>query len=132
MLIHELLPGEEREVSVYAADVYSLEKVKLAPGTRYEMYCDPDQSWVDFFIPVSPNGYWNFLADMMGKRIHNAPTFALCGSYDENEGNLVHFGAGKHLLNADKETILSFFANDVLGYYHNNSGSIRVILRRLQ
>lgn len=131
MLIHDLTPGQTRELSVYATDVYSLEQIKLTPGKRYELSCDVNQYWTDLIIPASPNGYWNLLADFMGKRVPDAPTFSLCGSFNADESRLRHFGAGTHILQPDEDVVLSFFANDVPGFYHNNYGFIRVQVRCL-
>lgn len=54
----------------------------------------------------------------------------ICGCYNKNEQMLFSIGTYKNVTMVHNG-IISFFPNDVMGFYKNNKGSLVVIVKRL-
>jgi hypothetical protein len=114
-----------------AKELYSEHTLYVKSGEEYEFFCDPDQHWKDWFVTANPDGYFNPLALLMGLRAITAKCFCLCGAFDRDDSTSFPIGS-KNIVRMQKMGLLSFFANDVKGFYGNNSGSIKLNITRLQ
>jgi len=128
---HRLSVGEQKTLLLYARDVYSKEKLLIAPNEIYLFFCDEDQFWADWFIRTTPKGYFNLLASIKGLRVRKVNCFCLCGAYNESDAGAFAIGM-HHELTMQQAGTLSFFANDTAGYYHNNKGSVTVHIERIR
>ncbi len=128
---HRLSVGEQKTLLLCAKDVYSKEKLLVSPNEVYLFSCDEDQSWADWFIKTTPKGFFNPLASIQGLRVKKVKCFCLCGAYNQSDEGA--FAIGMHNeVTMQEAGNLSFFANDTAGYYHNNKGSIKVTIERIQ
>lgn len=128
---HRLSIGEEKTLLLSAKDIYSKETLAVSPGERYLFFCDEDQSWADWFIKTTPKGFFNLLASIQGLRVKNVKCFCLCGAYNQSDAGAFAIGMRREATIQEAGS-LSFFANDTAGYYHNNKGSIKVNIVRIQ
>ena len=129
-VVHRLSPGETSLIKVKASNIYSTDQLEVVEGEVYKIWCNKGQWWVDLFIPTTPDGYLNPIANMFGQRIKGVKCMCLCGTYnnDDTDG----FAIGNKLeFKIIKTALLSLFANDVPGYEWNNLGSIEVNIERI-
>jgi len=128
---HRLSVGEQKTLILCAKDIYSGEKLLINPNEVYLFFCNEDQTWTDWFIRTTAKGYFNLLASIKGLRLKHVKCFCLCGAYNQSDAGA--FAIGMHNEVTMREAgNLSFFANDTAGYYHNNKGSIKVTIERIQ
>ncbi len=84
--------------------------------------------WVDWWIPCGPDGYRNFLADILDvePRVADYPWFCLMGTVQDKDGDTLEtFPIGRgctHAFGMSGDVIV--FANDKLNMYGNNKGAI--------
>lgn len=129
---HSLSPGETRSLIIWASDYYSRNKLVIEPGQTYHFAVSPADWWVDMVVVTNAKGYNNHLIDWRKLRIRvpGAKCFALCAAMNENDATA--FVVGTETRTTFPENgILSFFANDVKGYYGNNWGKITLEVLRL-
>lgn len=130
----KLSVGEERKIKVPAAELYSPESIEVLAGQEYEFTCKGSQVWIDFFIPTHPKGYNNRLANVGKKelRLKTAKCFCLCGVYNKKDATAFAIATqAKQIVPAGCDGELSFFANDVLGFYWQNWLSVEVVIKRI-
>lgn len=130
-IIHTLQAGDSLSVYIYARDRYSRHSLAVNAGEQYKITSAADQRWVDLFIPASPNGYGNVLANWFGQRVKGAKCFCLCAAYNYDDNGAFAIGTD-HTFIASVTGTLSFFANDVPGYDWNNWGKILVTIYRIK
>lgn len=130
MASYSLNPSERSEIPVDSKLRYSSDTLKVKTGEKYRLSAKPEQRWKDWFISTSPNGFANPIATLAGLRVKKARCFCLCGCYDHNDVDAFPIGTLKEE-SIRRDGILSFFANDALGYYKNNSGVIILSIERL-
>lgn len=130
-MTHELNKGDTIKIRVKAGDAYSPDQLKIAVGEAYRVWCDKGQWWVDLFIPSTPMGYYNPVANMFGQRVKGVKCLCLCGAYNNSDVGAFAIGTN-HEFTIEQDTTLSFFANDVPGYEWNNLGSIVVNIERVK
>lgn len=124
--------GESVLLTIHAKHLYSSERIRVEAGETYHISCEPNQKWKDWFWRSSPKGFFNPLAILAGLRLKRTPCFCLCGAYNENEKHLFAIGLDAQTTVPVGQTSLSFFANDAAEYYDNNSGSIKIVVRRVR
>lgn len=104
-----------RERQVHALDVGEGEVWSFSAEGR----------WIDWFIGCGPDGYRNFIADMVSvhPRAPDARWFCLMGSY-EGEGEApfpIGRGCTRRFTRAGR---IMVFANDLPSMYWNNRGKV--------
>lgn len=116
-------------ITLFAEDFYSRDSFEVQAGIRYQIICDANQSWRDWFVPSSPLGYNNFLAKLFGLRLKTAKCFCLCGVFDKLEETSFRIGTLSDIEPQETDKILYFFANDYKKAYWNNYGSIDITIK---
>lgn len=130
-VIHKIAIGETQQLPVYAREKYSRNCLQVQTGEQYHIWCDNGQRWIDLFIPATPAGYHNPVANLAGQRLKGAKCFCLCGAYNNEDKNAFAIGSDATVV-ITEDGILSFFANDVPGFDWNNWGKIMVRVSRLK
>jgi hypothetical protein len=99
--------------------------VRLVAGTRYRLRATG--RWRDASIETDPAGYVsvNLLQRLTERwrRAPAAPWFALVGAIDRRKETLFVIGTGS-TVQAPATGQLTCFANDLRGFYFNNSGAV--------
>ena len=81
--------------------------------------------WTDWFVRCGPNGYRNFLADILSVRpvADEFPYFCLVGQVGSGERFRIGRGSTHTFKMSGRLTV---YANDAKGFYWNNRGSVRL------
>ena len=126
---HKLNIGDQVTLTIRARQPYSDETIDVKEGEVYNVHCHEKQYWIDLFIPASPAGYYNPLANLVGQRLKGTKCFCLCGVYDRNDTTAFEIGKGRNIT-CQLTANISFFANDVPGFDWNNWGKITINVKR--
>ncbi|MFD2523047.1 hypothetical protein [Emticicia soli] len=124
--------GESVLLTIHAKQIYSSERISVSAGETYLISAEPNQRWKDWLINTTPKGFFNPLAILAGLRLKRTPCFCLCGAYNENEKHLFAIGLDAQTTVPARQSSLSFFANDAIRHYDNNSGSIKIKVYRVR
>lgn len=121
--------GETRTLTIQAADLFSPDSILTEPNEKYTIEALPNQTWMDWTVSSSPDGYFNLFDEILGQRVKGVKYLCLCGAY--NSDIKTGFGIGKGPANiVALGGALSFFANDSPTAYWNNHGSIKINVTR--
>lgn len=121
--------AETITLTINAADRYSASMLAVNNNEQYTFKVNSDQKWKDWYVSANADGYFNFLAALLGQRVKGAKCFCLCGAYDEDDSTAFVIGSFKTIV-INKNGTINFFANDSRGFYFNNSGSIQLSVTR--
>lgn len=122
--------GKEINIKVNSIELDSSEPViTVNAGEIYEISVNANQFWCDSFVRTSPDGFFNPLLLLSGRRLKGVK--CLCGTINADENNHFKIGSGIHLFTMPQSGKLFFFANDSIKHYSNNSGSISLVLKRI-
>jgi hypothetical protein len=127
-----LAPGEKKVVSASARERWNHTGVAVTAGEVYEFAVVAGSVWKDASHEVSASGYeLPRLAMFRPFRRHKeAPWFELIGGIGESEAATFRIGERNTVtMNSTGELVL--YANDAGFMYWNNSGSIKVNVRRV-
>jgi hypothetical protein len=106
--------------------------ITLEGGNRYSF--EAEGEWKDAKNACNADGWtprWNKLAMMLvelSKREKGQPLFKLIGAIDKKRPYIVLGTRGSFVAPASGE--LFCFANDVPGFYRNNSGKVKLRVQR--
>lgn len=155
-LAKHLAVGESKTVSVDSKCVFDFSGIVVDEGAEYTFTPIQGDQWKDDSIPCDATGWpadisrgksifdrikENILESrMVGllRRVREARWFELCACTDVDECTAFPVGHGQyatHPWTAPSTSPLCFFANDALhplNKYHNNNGSIRVVVNRIR
>jgi hypothetical protein len=130
-----LAVDDHRLFRVRAHEPLNRTELVVSPGEVYSI--QPRRGcWVDWFIPCGPAGYHTPWTDRFKSKLRNphAPFFALMVTVgdDDSGSQAVVTPEHPHLarLEPSKQGKLTFFANDITGWYWNNWGAIEVQVTR--
>jgi hypothetical protein len=139
-MIHQLKLGESTSMIIDSKDFFSKEKLAVATAEIYNFSVEGKQYWCDSIIKTNANGFNNimivinnfFSKKKVALRLNGIDTkcFTLCGCLDENDNIGFRIGTFSQVA-ITHSGILSFFANDVAGFYHNNRGTITLTIKRI-
>ncbi len=108
--------------------------IKLEAGHAYCLIVSGNQSWRDGYIRAcGPDGYCRrtlWLFEPL-RRMSQANWFALIGSVEKNRNTQFVIGSGLAIYHPSKTGNLFCYANDVYGFYWNNSGAISLSIYEL-
>jgi hypothetical protein len=133
----ELAVGDSRTVHVRARIPANPTGLRVTEGSKYEFLVPGDQTWIDFYIRTTADGYsrspLGFVQELFRglKPLPNSNWFVLGGAIDapRNFPFLIGRNSGPVSMPANGELI--FFANDAKGFYCNNRGSLSVQITRV-
>jgi hypothetical protein len=120
--------NQEITVTVHAELYWNESPVVVRRGETYTF--TTTGSWKDAQFECDANGYtvWYLKPVSWMLRLRNKKYFSLIGSLDKE----ADFETGLYLTRTfDKPGRLFFYANDVKGFYGNNSGTVKVTIRRI-
>jgi hypothetical protein len=122
-------PGTEEEVIICASTYWNKTNVDVKPGERYLFTAEGE--WRDLFHKHNADGkLHDSMKHFTGMLRHkNKLFFTLIGSIDREED----FVVGKSLDKTfDRTGRLWFYANDVPLFYWNNTGKLKLKIKRIQ
>lgn len=130
---HSLEPTDVIMLEILAVETFSSQSLLVTAHQKYRIWSDVTQRWYDgYVLSSSPNGFFNIMASIIGKRVKNTPCFCLCGAYDRNDNTGFAIGSNKEFEVPENVSELYFFPNDSKGFYWNNRGSIKIGIERLK
>lgn len=129
--IHTLKQNDVIQLKICAIEEWSSDVIATKAGEKYHVWCNPGESWTDWFIKSSPKGFFNILASIVGLRVKGVKCFCLCGGYQEDINTAFPIENNKEFEVDTAEGQLSFFANDSPNHYKNNKGSIIINVKRI-
>ena len=121
--------------SVRAHELLNHTELLVSPGETYSIQPQKGR-WVDWFIPSGPAGYHTPWTDRFKSKLRNprAPFFALMVTVGDDDAGSRVVATPEHPCLArfepSKQGELTFFANDLRGWYWNNWGAIEVQVTR--
>ena len=120
-------------IIVYARPYWNRTGFAVKAGAVYEL--SASGTWYDASTPSGPDGYLrgNFLQELVSglRRSPRNRWFALMGALDGASNTI--FLIGSHATyTAPRSGELVCFANDVPGFYWNNTGSVTVTIHRIK
>ena len=121
--------NEPKTVLVCSGKFWNDTEIEIQNGDQYKF--EATGKWRDLLFPADADGYTNFYMRLFDKhkRAKNDKWFALIGSVNKSD----YFLIGKHKEMSFTETgNLYCFANDVPGFYWNNSGHLTLVVTRLK
>ena len=133
-----LQPGQGETLPVRAHAFLNWTKILVLPGEVYRIEPVEHKRWVDWFICSGPERYHSHLTDCQRSKLRNpkAPFFALMVTVDDDDAGSVAVATPQQPYLDRFEPLrqgeLTFFANDLEGWYWNNWGSLIVKVTRIQ
>lgn len=124
-------------MQVTSEEHYVATGVLLEPGATYEISAD-DAEWIDSTISSTAAGNpAPALAQQTFQgllRCQEARWFELIGAVGRSDEHLLPIGMGREWTydGTDLDAELQLFANDAIGFYWNNHGSVGVTIKRLK
>lgn len=130
--------GESLVVNVLAKEPWNDTRLQVEPGDTYDLQTLPEQLWEDDTVGNDAEGHanWFFRIYMTPfkplRRAKKVPFFALAGQVGKGPEHKA-FLIGKSL-HWKVTTAGRFYcyANDVKGFYWNNTGAITLIITRVK
>jgi uncharacterized protein (DUF2235 family) len=120
------------DLAVHARAKWNATPIWVSKGERYRVAASG--VWHDASIPCGPAGYESsslgFRLVAPFRRARKANWFALIGTINQTEATSFVIGDGVEI-GVPRDGLLYCFANDLPFMYFNNSGTIRMIVKRL-
>ena len=133
-----LAVNESRTLRIRAHPYLNHAELFVFPGETYAIAPKKGQRWVDWFIRCGPEGYqWSWTDRFKSQlRNPNAQFFALMVTVADDDGASQPVTTHEHSTLDRFEPMqrgeLTFFANDIKGWYWNNWGAIEVQVTRIR
>jgi hypothetical protein len=117
-----------KEIQVCSRQFWNDTAIEIMAGEQYQF--DVTGTWKDLTVKTDADGYSNLYMSLFNKlkRSKENKWFALMGSLDQSG----YFLIGKtNEVSFNQTGKLYCFANDVRGFYWNNSGSVTLKVTRI-
>lgn len=123
--------NQTHEFIVKARHPWNDTELEVTEGEEYEFTANG--KWWDLNFSTTANGYTNSYMQLFDskKRDKENMWFALMGSINKNEEKYYFIGE-KNVVPFQESGLLYCFANDVKGFYWNNFGQLKVLVKRLK
>ena len=134
----QLRRGESTTVETLAEDPWNCAHVFVRRGNVYQFHVPPSQSWHDAWFRVEPDGHasWIYKAYLAPfapfKRASSCGPFVLIGNVGKESTHDAFPIFDKKQWSPPTDGWLFCFANDVPGFYWNNSGSVTFTITRIK
>jgi hypothetical protein len=126
--------GRSATVLVDAREQWNRTGLILTEGQSYSFYVPGEEFWRDGALEVTADGYTRFWLSPFGylKRVPRANWFRLVGQIGHlpSERFVIGMGLSGHAPRVTGELVC--FANDIPWMYWNNSGLIKLTVRRVR
>ena len=130
--------GESLLVNVLAKKPWNDTHLQVQAGETYDLHTLPDQLWEDDTVGVEADGKTNWFFQFYMtpfrplRRAKQVPFFALAGQVGKGPANQA-FLIGKALhWKVTTAGRLYCYANDVKGFYWNNTGAMALVITRVK
>ncbi len=130
--------GEEKTLHICACKPWNASEIQVNQGEQYSFAYDNVVNWVDGTIPSSPTTGWQgtsyqFLGKLVSpyRRSDKSDWYALVGSIGLKEDE-VFFASDTGSVEMKKSGVVYFYANDKIGRYFNNKGTLRLTMTRVK
>lgn len=125
----KLQVGESKTVEIYSKIFWNETDLEILAGEEYKF--DSVGSWKDLLVRCNSDGYVSWYMNLYNnwKRSPGNNWFALIGSLDKRNDFLIGKQSQLSFHNSGK---LYCYANDVRGFYWNNSGQISLTISRIK
>jgi hypothetical protein len=123
--------GDQHSFAIYARSFWNDSGIDLVDAATYEF--SAQGSWTDLFIPCGPGGYSGFLYQKKLDSLLRLPGvnwLSLCGALDQ-DGQTAFLIGQAFRYSTERPGRLYCFANDVPGWYWNNFGCVKVMVKRV-
>jgi hypothetical protein len=125
--------GDTVEFGIFALLRWNDTALKMLNGESYTLTVDG--KWYDATIKSDANGYTsNLLKHRLTARFRRSPKqnwFLLMGGLSMDDRKAFALGAGPTTYTATEDGKLYCFANDLWRFYFNNSGLVKLAVKRL-
>lgn len=125
--------GQSCTATVPARQPWVSTGLYVEKGERYTL--SAAGTWTDKDYKTDPDGYASPKALMRAfewaRRVRKAKWFALIGCIDRKTDTTFVIGKGPGSLEAPVSGVLLCYANDVRGFYGNNSGAVALTIERI-
>ncbi len=121
--------NESKSFTIYSREFWNETDVEIQSGEEYKFVAEGN--WKDLSKETDANGYSNWYMSLFDslKRSRNNQWFALIGSVNKSGGFLI----GKNSqIPFQQNGKLWCYANDVRGFYWNNSGTVLLTVTRIK
>ena len=124
-----LAVDEFKTVLIYSGKFWNDTSIEIRMGEEYIF--EAEGKWKDWMLEQDADGYKNWYMNIYNnlKRSKKNKWFSLMGSLDKRDLFLI--GKSKQIL-FKKGGLLYCFANDVCGFYWNNSGYVTLKITRVK
>jgi hypothetical protein len=126
--------GDSAEFGVFALLRWNDTTMQMLKGESYELTASGN--WYDASIKSDADGYTSeLLKHRLLARFRRSPKqnwFRLMGALSMDDRKAFDLGAGPTIYTATEDGRLYCFANDLWRFYFNNSGLVRLKVRRLR
>lgn len=132
----ELAIGASRTVTVRADTSHNLSGIFMRKDQRFE-FTTSSPSWKNGSTSTTCDGYTGNFLDI-GRRHTDLKVMALTGElFNQNNttsysGTYFKIGCGKSIFTMPRSGYLVNFANDILGFYGDNSQVVNLTVKRIQ
>lgn len=128
-----LAVGQQATFSVFAALKWNDMTLQVRKGEVYDL--SATGTWYDASIPSRPDGYpspklWMRLVERLRRRPKD-PWFALTGAVGQQEKTTFTISNSLPGWTASEDGTLNCYANDMRGFYFNNSGTVQITVLRV-
>ena len=119
--------NEYKKVIVYSKKIWNETEIQVKNGDEYQF--EAEGEWKDLWKKTDAEGYSNFYMSLYNKlkRSQNNKWFALMGCVNKSK---CFFIGKRNQITTEENGMLFCFANDVCGFYWNNSGYITLKITR--
>lgn len=125
--------GDAKTVVIAANELWSRTRIHLTKGQTYSFRVPQQDRWRDAQIECSADGYFRWYIAPFGwmRRVPRAEWFALIGIVEPHTADPIIIGSCLSNFSPAHSGELICFANDVRWMYWNNSGVIKLTVRRI-
>ncbi len=139
---HTFTGVDSIETVVFAYKKYNHTRILLEEGKKYKIKRSSDECWNDGGIKNLGGEGWDRGDVQLGlqefviagmepfRRVPGADWFTLCGTVGDNDDSAFVIGNSCEF-KAEKSGELCLFANDLDGYYGNNSGKLKITVTKV-
>lgn len=123
-----LAVNESDTFKVFAKNKWNDSGIRINAGEVYLI--SASGNWTDWFIDTDADGFCKVILQLVGflRREPKENWFKLIGTIDRQKNYII---GNYQEITAKESGVLEFYANDISGFYFNNSGFLTVTVKRI-